>query len=50
MSRQILKKMMKKKRMQVNAILVEDAVNAQSVVDVDVAVVVVVELPVNSKS
>ena len=34
--------MKKKKRMQVNAILVEDAVNAQSVV-VDVAVVVVVE-------
>ena len=49
MSRQILKKMMKKQTMQVNAIQVEDAVNAQSVV-VDVAVVVVVELPVNSKS
>ena len=50
MSRQILKKMKKKKRMQVNAILVEDAVNEQSVVDVDLAVVVVVEIPVNSKS
>ena len=49
MSRQILKKMKKKKRMQLNAILVEDAVNAQSIV-VDLAVVVVVELPVNSKS